>query len=195
MDRFTEGMLSRLDKEVKKKFGLSLVAIMEDPSSYMNEEGIAIKLSRISDYVEKETGLMLDRAKGSTRSFHESASKADELSRRMESYISAHARQNNVPVVKPAGVELPMLDKNRFYISEMNDSTSRFLEKLVESSSFVVDMTRSYDNLKLGSWLFGGERECIVAVNLPRNSLLLLRAARAEILQRLKEASDSVKGL
>jgi hypothetical protein len=195
LDRFTEGMLNRLDRDVRKKFGLSLNAVLDDPSSYMQEKGFAVKLSRISDYVEKETENMLEQAKGSSRSFHESAAKSDELTRKIGAHITSHARQNNVPVVQPADVELPMLDKNRFYLSDMDDATSKFLEKLVESSSFVVDMTKSYDNMKLGSWLFGRDRECIVSVHSPKNSLLLLRAAREEILRRLKETSDSVKGL
>lgn len=195
MDRFTEGMLNRLDRDVRKKFGLSLAAVLDDPSPYMQEKGFAVKLSRISDYVERETENMLEQAKGSSRSFHESAAKSDELTRKIGAYITSHARQNNVPVVQPADVELPMLDKNRFYLSEMDDATSKFLEKLVESSSFVVDMTKSYDNMRLGSWLFGRDRECIVSVHSPRNSLLLLSAGREEILRRLKETSDSVKGL
>ncbi len=195
MDKFTEQMLRRLDNEVRKKFGISLSAIMEEPSTYMNQKGFAVKLSRITDYVDKETERMLKQAKGSSRAFHESAAKADELTRKIGSYISSHARQNNVPVLKPASVELPMLDKNRFYISELDDSTTQFIEKLVDSSTFVVDMTKSYDNLKLGRWLFGGERECIVGVHSPKNSMLLMRAGRAEILDRLKEAADSVKGL
>ena len=92
-------------------------------------------------------------------------------------------------------VELQRRGKNTFYISEMDDSTTRFIDRLIESSAFVVDMTKSYDELKLGSWLFGRDRECIVAIHSPQNSALLLRAGRAEILQKLKEASESVKGL
>ena len=195
MDRFTEQMLSRLDKDVKKRFGLSLSEVVADPSAYMNQKGFAVKLSKMTDYVDKETEKMIEQAKGSSRAFHESAAKADELTRKVGSYISSHARQNDVPVLKPARVELPAADKNRFYISEMDDSAVRFIERLVDSSAFVVDMTKSYDNLKLGSWLFGGERECIVGIHAPKNSMLLLRSGRAEILGMLKEAADSVKGL
>ena len=195
MDRFTQKMLNRLDGDVKKRFGLSLITIVEDPSAYMNQKGYAVKLSKITDHVDKETGLMLEMAKGSTRAFHESAAKADEITRLVGSYISSHARQSNVPILKPESVELTMVDKNRFYINIMNEPTQRFLEKLIDSSSFVVDMTKSYDNLRLGSWLFGTEKECIVSVHQPKNSLLLMRAGRAEILAMLKEAADSVKGL
>ena len=195
MDRFTEQMLNRLDKEVNRKFGLSLAAVIAEPSAFMNQKGFAVKLSRITDYVDRETERMMEQAKGASRAFHESAARADELTRKVGSCISSHARQNNIPILKPASVELPAADKNRFYINEMDDSTARFIERLVDSSSFVVDMTKSYDSLKLGTWLFGGERECIVGVHAPRNSLLLLRSGRAEILDLLKEAADSVKGL
>ena len=188
-------MLSRLDGDVKKKFGVSLSAVVEDPTAYVNQKDFAVKLSKITDYVDKETERMLDNASGSSRTFHESAAKADELTRKVGSYISSHARQNNVPVLKPAKVELPLLDKNRFYISDMDDSTTRFLEKLVDSSTFVVDMTKSYDNLRIGFWLFGGDRECIVGVHAPKNSMLLMKSGRQEILNMLKEAADSVKGL
>lgn len=188
-------MLKRLDSDVKKKFGVSLAAILEEPSTYINQKGFAVKLSKITDYVDAETERMLDRAKGSGRAFHESAAKADELTRKLGIYLSSHARQSNVPILKPAGVELSLSGRNRFYISEIDASTERFLDKLVDSSAFVVDMTRSYDSLKIGSWLFGSERECIVEVHSPKNSMLLMRSGRAEILGRLKEAADSVKGL
>jgi hypothetical protein len=195
LDRFTEQLLNRLDKDVKKRFGVSLTSVLAEPSAYMNQKGFAVKLSRITDYVDKQTERMIDQAKGSSKAFHESAARANELTRKVENYISSHARQNGVPVIKPASVELPAADKNRFYISEMDDSTTRFIERLVDSSAFVVDMTKSYDNLKMGSWLFGGDRECIVGVHAPRNSMLLLRSGRAEILDMLQEAADSVKGL
>ncbi len=195
MDRFTEKMLGRLDNDVRKKFGVSLAAILEEPSAYMDQKGFAVKLSKINDYVDTETERMLAQAKGSLRAFHESAAKANELTRKVGSCISSHARQNNIPFLKPERVELPASDKNRFYISELDESTTRFIERLVESSAFVVDMTKSYDNLKMGSWLFGGRQECILGVHAPKNSLLLMRSGRAEILDRLKEASDSIKGL
>jgi hypothetical protein len=195
MDKFTEQMLTKLDGDVKKKFGVSLSAIMDEPSTYMNQKGFAVKLSKITDYVDSETGRMLEQAKSSTRAFHESAAKADDLTRKVGSYISAHARQNNVPVVKPERVELSMFNKNRFYIADLDSSTTKFIERLVESSPFVVDMTKSYDNQKVGSWLFGGRNGCIVGVHAPKNSLLLMKSARADILGMLKEAADSVKGL
>lgn len=195
MDKFTEGMLSRLDKDVKKKFGLSLIDVLEDPASYLSEKGFAVKLSKINDYVDQETERMLEQSKATTRSFHESIAKADNLTRRVGSYISAHARQNNIPMVKPASVELSMFRKSKFYISEIDDDTTKFLEKLIESSSFVVDMTKSYDNLKLGAWLFSGDKEYAVSIELPKNSVLLTRIARVDLLQQLKEASESIKGL
>lgn len=195
MDKFTEQLLNRLDKEVKRKFGVSLTSILDDPTEYINQKGFAVKLSRITDYVDKETERMIEQARGSSRALHESAGKANELSRKLESYIASHARQNGIPVIKPARVELPEGDKNRFYISELDDATTRFIERLVDSSAFVVDMTKSYEDLKMGSWLFGGERECIVGVHAPRNSMLLLRSGRADILDMLKDAADSVKGL
>jgi hypothetical protein len=188
-------MLKKLDGEVKKKFGVSLVAIVHEPSTYMNEKGFAVKLSKITDYVDAETGRMLELAKGSTRSFHESAAKADELTRKVGVYISAHAIQNNIPVLRPVSAEIPLSDKNQFYINEMDASTQRFLDRLVDASTFVVDITKSYDSLKIGSWLFDAERECIVSIHSPKNSLLLMRSGRAEILGMLKEAADSVKGL
>ncbi|MDE1865228.1 MAG: hypothetical protein KGH94_01140 [Candidatus Micrarchaeota archaeon] len=195
MDKFTEGILNRLDRDVKRKFGLSLNAVIDEPARYMHEKGFAVKLSRINDYVDKETEKMVEQAKGSSRAFHESASKSDELTRKISAYISSHARQNGIPLVQPADVELRSAGKNTFYLGDLDDSTSRFLEKLIGSSQFVVDMTKSYDSLRLGSWLFGGENECVVSVTRPRNSLLLLRIGRAEIMDRLKEAMDSIKGL
>ena len=119
MDSFTEGMLNRLDKDVKKKFGVSLCDIMDNPSSYIAEKGFVVKLSRINDYVEKETDNMLQQAKASSKTFHENASKADELTRKIGSYVSSHARQNNIPLIKPVEVELPRFGKSTFYISEL----------------------------------------------------------------------------
>jgi hypothetical protein len=188
-------MLKGLDRDVRKKFGVSLSSVIDDPTQYMNEKGFAVKLSRINDYVEKETGRMLEQARGTARAVNEGLAKSDDLTRKVGGYISSHARQNNVPLVKPAGVELSVRGSNRFYISDMDDSTTKFIERLVESSSFVVDMTKSYDNLRMGAWLFSGDRNHIVAVHAPKSSVLLLMTGRAEILQRLREAGDSIKGL
>lgn len=195
MDRFTEGMLKKLEGDVKKRFGVSLSDVIEDPSAYLGEKGFAVKLSKITDYIDSETSRMIEQSRASGKSFHEGAAKADELTRKVGAYISSHARQSNVPFVRPADVELSLFGQSKFYLSQMDDSTSKFLEKLVESSSFVADMTKDYDSLRLGAWLFGGDKETIVAVHSPANGLLLLRAGRAEIMQRLKEASDSIKGL
>jgi len=54
VDGFTEQMLKRLDNDVKKNFGVSLAAILEEPSTYINQKGFAVKLSRITDYVDAE---------------------------------------------------------------------------------------------------------------------------------------------
>lgn len=195
MDRFTEGMLNRLDKDVKKKFGVSVHAVIKDPSAFIGEDGFAVKLSKITDYIDSETARMIEQSKGAGRAFHESAAKTDDLTRKIGSYVSLHSFQNNIPFIKLANVELPVEGQSRFYLNKMDDLTSKFIERLIVSSSFIVDMTREYDGIKLGSWLFGGEKQYVVSVHAPKNSLLLLRSARAEMLERLAEASDSIKGL
>jgi hypothetical protein len=194
MDKYTSGVLRGMDRELKKRFGLSLTAMLEDPASFTGEKAERA-LANMREYVNKRLDEMISSARENDARMHDHALRAGELTARLSSYIAAHARQSRVPVFRPASFELAKRGRDLFYIGEMNTETTRFIDRLVESSSFIVDMTAAYPDYSIGSWLFAGERGYVVGVRPPMTSSSLLTASKVELNRMIGEAQDSIRGL
>jgi hypothetical protein len=195
MDKYTEGILRNLDKEIKKKFKLSLIEVIENPSDYISRDGIDRKLANIEEYVDSAIGAMIDGAKDSAKVQDLRFQKSEDLTRKIASYVKAHAMQNGIPIIAPSALEVRLEGRDRFYVNDLDASVSRFIERLIDSSKFIIDMTENIGDRKVGAWLFSGDKDVVVGVHCPRSSMSMMRASRAEILHKIREAADSIRGL
>jgi hypothetical protein len=195
LDKYTESLLKSIDKAIKKKYKISLVEVLADPAAHASVEDIGIKLANAGEYFQSQIDKMIERAKKGGKIEHDGALKAGELTRNISSYISASARQNKVPILRPRAIELADYGKDYFYVNEMDKNLIDFIDRLLLSSKFVIDSTRSYDDYSIGSWLFAGDRDYVIEVHHPKNSISLLRNSELEVARMVKEASDSIKGL
>ncbi len=195
MESYTEELLKRIDKNVKKRFKTSVFEVIENPSNYVQRSGSDKEILEISNFVMSEIDSIIGGVSNKAKDLHDHAVKTDEMSKRFSSYISAHAKQNDVPILKPASSEVSYANKDQFYVGWMDDSTTHFIEKIIESSNFIVDISRHYDDYTAGRWLFCGKKDYVLGVYAPKMSIVLLKESRSEINRMLKEAYNSVKGL
>ncbi len=195
MDNYTKAVLKKIDKDVKKKFKASVFDIIEEPGSYIGEDGSERLIYNVREFVLARIDEMISSAKTNAREFNDHAAKADDLTKRFSGYISAHARQSNVPVLKPTMSWVDYSNKDRFYLAKIDESVTDFLDRAIESSRFIIDLTRSLSEYTEGAWLFSGEKSYVLSVYAPRTSMAMLKASRNEISTLLTNSYHSIKGL
>lgn len=195
MERYTEELLNRIDKNVKKRFKTSIFDVIENPMDYVRKSGSDKDIVEISNFVMLEVDAIIGSVSSRAKDLHDHAVKTDEMSKRFSSYISAHAKQNDVPILRPASSEVSYSNKDQFYVGWLDDATTHFIEKIIESSNFIIDISRHYDDYTAGRWLFCGKKDYVFGVYAPKMSVMLLKESRSEINRMLKEAYNSVKGL
>jgi TPP-dependent 2-oxoacid decarboxylase len=195
MDNYTKAVLKKIDKDVKKKFKASVLDIIEEPGNYICEEGSELLIYNVREFVLARIDEMIKSAKTKAKEFNDHAMKADDLTKRFSAYISAHARQSNVPFLKPAVSWIDYSNKDRFYLAKMDESVTDFLDRAIESSRFIIDLTRSLGEYTEGSWMFNGDKNYVVTIYTPRTSVSMLMASRNEISTLLTNSYHSIKGL
>jgi hypothetical protein len=133
---------------------------------------------------------------GNNKLLHsDQTSKADSITKQLSQNITSQARQNNTPVIRPVTMERDATREERLYIDAFDNSVISLVQRLVASSMLVADLGAAYKEYKIGSWLFSGNKNYLLSVYMPDNTLLSLETSRAELDNLLAAASDFIKGL
>ena len=192
---YTDLLITEIDKGIGTKYKFSLKALLSDPTKYMTQPNIQIAISNMKEDVDNYFNGKIKALAEEQKNLDDAASKADSITGQLSRNIVSQARQANVPVIKPVAIERDMARDMNIYINTVDNDIMSLIQKLVLSSVLVADLSTSYNNYKIGSWLFGGNRNYRLNVYMPDSPLLMLDASRAELNNLLMSASDFVKGL
>jgi len=192
---YTDMLIAEIDKSIGSKYKFSLKALLTDPSKYMSQQNIQVTIANMKEDVDS---YFSEKAKGMVeeqRSLEDAASKADSMTGQLGRSIVTQARQGNVPVIKPVAVERDLTKEMTIYINAIDNDILSLIQKLMLSTVLVADLSTSYNNYRIGSWLFSGNKNYRLNVFMPDSPLLMLEASKAEIGNLLASALDFVKGL
>ncbi len=192
---YTDILITEIDKQIGSKYKFSLRSLLTDPTKYAAQQNVQITIENVKEdvdkYLDDKAGTMAEEQKA----LNDEAAKADSITGQLNRSMTMNAKQNNVPIIKPAAMDRDPTREKRIYINTIDGSVTALIEKLVASSMFIADFSTAYKEYSFGSWLFSGNHDYALSVFVPDNPILLLEASRAELDGLLLSASNFIKGL
>jgi hypothetical protein len=192
---YTDMLIKGIDKQIGSKYKFSLAALLTNPNRYAAQPNVQISIDNMREdvdkYIDDKAKAMADEQKN----LDDAASKADSITGQLGRSISVQARQSNIPMIKPVTMDRDTDREETIYVDAIDNGVSALVQKLVSASILVADLSASYKNYSIGSWLFSGSKNYVLNVYMPDSALLALEASRLEINGLLQLASSTIKGL
>jgi len=191
---YTNTVISDVDADLGNKYGkVNLRKFLSNPAKFVEQPDI----QTVAQGIRKDTNAFIDSIleglDKEQRDLENSLAKADSITTQIISNISMQAKQNKVPMIKPALIERDQTQDVTIYIDNMDSSVLALIEKLAANATYIADNTTTYSDRKIGEWLFGGRKNYILSVFMPDNQAMSLQDTKTEINGLFDLAMDFVK--
>lgn len=180
-DDYTDVIITSIDESVKGKYKFSLRDILTNPSEFSSQSNIQTDVANISNDVDNFIDNMLSSLSDEKKALDENLSKADAITKQLAKAISTNAKQNKIPFVIPVSVNRDETKDEVITVDSADSAILALVEKLVASSTMVMDFTYKYGESEIGSWFFSGMKNYVLDVYLPESNIIMLNASRDEI--------------
>ncbi len=179
---FTDGILNDRSDEINKKYGLNLIDLLSNPGNYTNNLAAKANFDKIRNDIYGYLDQIEDSIKDERDDLNKNLKNCDEVTSKITSFLNDLSKKSNVPIISPANMRYNKDSVDTVYINEFNDSISLLLNKLVSSSTFILDSTDKYDDYSIGEWIFFRDHKNYdVNLLLEGNTALDLDSSRNEI--------------
>ncbi|MGC8652140.1 MAG: hypothetical protein ACP5UH_02735 [Candidatus Micrarchaeia archaeon] len=191
---YTGAMISDIDPDIKKKYGMALSELLANPRGFAGEENLAIKIGNIKDDVDSYIESQKQQALLREKNFSDMLERADSITQKISQRVSVIAKQSSVPLIKPVSIDKGAASEERIYVDSSDDSVMGLVEKLAASSMIIADFTSEYNSYKLGEWYFSGHKNYTLSVYLPPSNVMLLDNSKQELDALLNAAIEFISG-
>jgi hypothetical protein len=192
---YTDMLISGIDKQLGGKYKFTLAGLLSNPNKYATQANVQMSIDNMKEDVEKYIDERVKALADEQKDFDDAASKADAVTGQLSRSISIQAKQSNIPMIKPITMDRDTDREETIYIDTVDNGVTSLVQKLVASATMVADLSTTYKNYNIGSWLFSSSKNYVLNVYMPDSALLALEASRLEIEGLLNLASSTIKGL
>lgn len=192
---YTDAMISDIDSAIGNKYGkLNLRKFLSDPTKFAAQPNISSDVQKMRDdtdtYFDTILGGLADRRK----SLDDSLLKAEALTGQLSGNISMQAKQNRLPLVRPVSIDRDTSRDDIIYVESADSGVMALIEKLASSATYIADNTGTFNDRKIGEWIFGGDKSYVIRVYVPDNELVLVENSRNELNSLFDISMNYIKG-
>ncbi len=180
-DRGTDTFISNIDGDMVKQFGISLREFLLNPEKFASQKDVDQKAKKMVDAVDA----YFENAKSGLKEEQEELAKglenADAQTTKIDGVIQTKAALSRVPYVKPIMVDINPSNREDIFIDQYNNAIDALLAKLINTSNYVADITTTYNNHNIGSWVFSGNRTYVLTINLPESAITAIDDLQSDV--------------
>jgi hypothetical protein len=192
-DANTDGLITNLDKQITKEYGLSLRELLLTPEKFAGQKDALQNAEKIRDYVSKYFSGVKDGMKDEQAEFTKELENADAQSAKIEEVISTKAALARIPFIKPYYVDFDPARKEEITVDKYDNSVDALIAKLVNVSDYVSDMSGIYGKYVIGSWLFSGRKAYVISVYLEESIISSIDRMEEDLDSMIETAYQSLK--
>ncbi len=186
-DEQTDGFVSDLDETVSKSRGISLRSLLMNPNRYLTKKDLGTTLTGIRSDADAYFNALLDNLKDEQTKLESEMESATAQYREIDSVITTKAAAARVPYIKPLFVSRVPDKEESIVIEKYDDGLEAFVGKLVNASNYVADVSATYKQYTLGSWIFSGAKNHVLTINPPASPVLSIENSRTLINDMLSD--------
>ncbi len=190
---YADTIITQVSSNIKDKYNIDLVDLISDPSKFLNTPTINDKINNIKADINSSIDQIITSLGNAKNRLDDEMSVASSLSNKINQHITLHAKQNNVPLIKPYFFKVDEQQTETVYLDNADDITLEFVTKLISLSNAVMLSTIEYKDYTVGEWMFTtSTKNYSLRINIPVNPVYEVESARTEILDYLNSAKDYV---
>ncbi len=180
-DEQTDGFISDLDAAIAKAHDISFRSLLLNPGRFLNKKDIDATLKDIRSEADSYFTSLLENLKDEQTKLESEMESATAQYKQIDSVITEKSAAARVPYVRPLFVDRQQREDETILIDRYDESLEAFVGKLVSASNYVADLSATYKQYKLGSWLFSGEKNHVLTLNPPTSPVLAIENSRGVI--------------
>jgi transcription termination factor NusB len=173
-DGQTDGFITDIDGVVSKKYGVSLRNLLLHSSRYANKKDIASTVKNIKKEVSDYFDVMLSGLKEEQEKLDSELEEASSQYKQVDALIASKAAVARVPYVKPLYVDRNTANDETVIVDKYDTSFDGLIGKFVFGSHYIADMSATYKQHTLGSWLFSGQKNYVLTLTPPTSPVLAI---------------------
>ncbi len=189
-DDQVEAYVSEIDDVVSKQYDIDFRELLTNPQKFIgNQKAIdampGIK-SEVKSYFDNLLKSMDEESKKLASEMEAATVQYDKINEIIQIKVAAM----KIPYIKPLYVNRNVSNEETILIESYDESLDPFIGKMVNISNYVADVSASYKDYILGSWIFSGPKNYLLAINQPTSPVLTIETG-ANTLNALVDAVDN----
>lgn len=188
-DDQTGEFISAIDEITNEEASISLKELLLRPEQYANVKDISKKVRDVRDIVSNYFNGLLDNLKDEQDRLQLELESINVQYKKINDVVSAKSTTLKVPYIRPLYVDVNQDLREEIVIEQYNDSLDSLIGKLVSTSTYIADVSDTYKNQKLGSWLFSGGKPYVLTMRRPASMVVMIERSSDLINDRLDSVS------
>lgn len=183
-------IIDDIDRSIAGKHVFTLRDLLENPRDYSETQDIGKEIDKLKVDVNGYFEEMISGASDQVSKYKDDAMKATRLADKFEDVLKDKAKSAKKPFVAPFYFVRNEDEDEIIYIDSYDTSYEALVDKLLESSMFIINASVPVDTFRMGRWVFVGDNKNRgIAVFFPTNPVGVLEMAR----DQLETALEGVK--
>jgi transcription termination factor NusB len=178
-DAQTDSFVSDLNSVLSKKYSVNFRAMLLNPGAYAGKKDAQAAVDKLRGDVDRYFSQLLDNLKDEQDKLALALEKTTAQYKQVDSMIANKSSALRVPYVRPLFINRNPDNEETIVIEQYDSDLDSFIGKLVSISSYVANISATYKQYYLGSWLFSGPKNYLVAMNPPASPVLAVENGSA----------------
>jgi transcription termination factor NusB len=178
-DAQTDSFVSDLNSVLSKKYNVNFKAMLANPNAYVGKKDAQAAVDKLRGDVDAYFSKLLDSLKDEQDKLYAALEKTTAQYKQVDSIVASKSSTLRVPYVRPLFINRNPDNEETIVLAQYDSDMDSFIGKLVSISSYVANISASYKQYYLGSWLFSGAKNYIVTMNPPLSPVLAVENGSA----------------
>lgn len=191
-DELTDSFIEGIDDSLMNDSPIKLREMLTNPVSYASKSTASDALTKAKNAIDQYFKNVLSVFENEQKALDNELQSTSINYAKFSSTITEKAEMLKLPYIKPYLLEFNENNRETITLDTYDSSVELLLGKLLLSSKYVAEVSGTYKNHTLGSWLFSSDKAYVVTIKPPESVILDIENSKDIILSYLNGFSDQI---
>ncbi|MGC8676465.1 MAG: hypothetical protein ACP5T3_03040 [Candidatus Micrarchaeia archaeon] len=176
-DDQTDQFVKDIDDIITKKYSISFRDLLMNPAKYYAKKDFESTFGNIRSDVNNYFSNLLSQYKDEQGKLDTELESLTSQYHEIDALIASKASLARVPYIKPAYITRRETEDEVVTLSQYDNTVDSLVGKLINQSNYVADLSLKYKDNVFGSWLFSGQKNYVLTLQIPTSDVLTIDTA------------------
>ncbi|MEM3215752.1 MAG: hypothetical protein QXS17_02460 [Candidatus Micrarchaeaceae archaeon] len=177
----TDQFVKDLDNSINKKYNVSFRDLLLNPSKYYVKKDFRSTFDNISKDVDAYFDRLLAQYNDEKAKLDTELESLTSQYHQIDAVIAGKTSLARIPYIKPVAITRREAEDEVILLDNYDSNVDTLVGKLVNSSNYVADISIAYKQNIFGSWLFSGQKNYVLSLQIPASDVLTIETGRDTI--------------